>query len=306
MPMTIVVPLDGSDNAEQALPWAAALARKRAASLMLVSIIEIPMEFGTWSVTRAPAMDEQMNLWMADSEAYLRQKGIEMNDVPFDVDVRLGSPSMEISAIVESLEDPLVVMASHGRTGAKRILMGSVATRIVSSVRCPVLVVRYREAGYAASTPAFERVLAPIDGSEFSEYALSRSISALGDALTIHLLRVVELPTFRAGGALEPGMSFEYGLIAEYLDVTRDEAQAYLHEQQAVLVEQGHSVTIEARDGRIAEEIMNAAKERHTDVIAMATHGRGGLGRLVFGSVAERILSEAEVPLLLVRPHLED
>jgi nucleotide-binding universal stress UspA family protein len=148
-----------------------------------------------------------------------------------------------------------------------------------------------------------DRVLAPLDGSSFSEYALTRSMSALGEGLSIHLLRVVELPVFRAGGALEPGMSFEYGLVAEYLEATRDEAEAYLRELQEVVSEQGHTVTIEVRDGRVAEEVLATAVERQVNVIAMATHGRGGIGRLVFGSVAERVLSESEIPLLLVRPH---
>lgn len=302
MTLTIVVPLDGSANAEQALPWAAALARRRGAGLLLISVVEIPMEFGTWSVARAPMMDEEMNRWMADSEEYLRGIGSNLGDVPFDVAVKLGGASVEVSAIIEGLDDPVVVMSSHGRTGARRILMGSVATRIVHDSRCPVLVVRYQEDGRVEETPSLDRVLAPLDGSPFSEHALTRAVAVLGDALSIHLLRVIELPVFRAGGALEPGMSFEYGLVAEYLEATRDEADAYLREIQEVVSEKGHEVTIEVRDGRVAEEILLASTERQADVIAMATHGRGGIGRLVFGSVAESVLSKAEIPLLLIRP----
>jgi nucleotide-binding universal stress UspA family protein len=148
MTMTIVVPLDGSDNAEQALPWATALARRRAATLLLVSVVEIPMEFGAWSVARAPMMDEEINRWMAESEAYLHRVGSALGDVPFSVAVKLGGASVEVAAIIQDLDDPMVVMSSHGRTGARRILMGSVATRIVHDARCPVLVVRYREDGH--------------------------------------------------------------------------------------------------------------------------------------------------------------
>lgn len=100
-------------------------------------------------------------------------------------------------------------------------------------------------------------------------------------------------------------MSFEYGLIAEYLDATRDESVAYLQEQSELLTARGYSVTTEVRDGRVAEEILRVAGERDAHVIAMATHGRGGIGRLVFGSVAESVLSEARAPLLLMRPHDE-
>ncbi|HUG15962.1 MAG TPA: universal stress protein [Thermomicrobiales bacterium] len=305
MTLTIVVPLDGSENAEQALPWAAALARRRNASLLLVSVIDIPLEFGTWSVSRAPAIDEEMNRWMAESEEYLRRSGESLSGVSFDVVVKLGSASIEIRSVIEALENPVVVMSSHGRTGARRILLGSVAARVIHDARCPVLVVRYLEEGQTPETPLFERVLAPLDGSEFSEHALTQALDVLGDNLSIHLLRVIELPVFRAGGALEPGMSFEYGLIAEYLDATRDESVAYLQEQSELLTARGYSVTTEVRDGRVAEEILRVAGERDAHVIAMATHGRGGIGRLVFGSVAESVLSEARAPLLLMRPHDE-
>jgi nucleotide-binding universal stress UspA family protein len=302
MVATVVVPLDGSETAEQALPWARALAERKRAEVVLVSVIDIPMEFGAWSTTRAAALDREMDTWVAESETYLRGVGEQLGNVPVRVVVKIGGAATEVSATVAELEDPVVVMSSHGRTGARRIFLGSVATRIVHNVRCPVLVTRMHSGAAPGQAQPVEKVLVPLDGSAFAEHALSRSLVALGENLALHLIRVVEIPVFRGGSALEPGMSYEYGLIADYLETTRDEAQAYLFEQREALTAAGHSVTTEVCEGRVADEILREAREQAVHVIAMATHGRGGLSRLVFGSVAERVLSEAEVPLLLVRP----
>lgn len=298
----ILVPLDGSSRAEAALPWAISLAKRRAAQLLLVSVVEMPMEFGMWSVSRSPGIGEEVNRWMMDSEEYLRNVGNGLEEVPHDIVVKLGSPAREIAAVLEELDDPMVVMSSHGRTGAPRILMGSVANRIVHDSACPVFVVRYPEGSDRVESASIERVLVPLDGSEFSEHALATMMSALGEVKSIHLLRVVEMPALRAGSALEPGATFDYGLIGEYLDATRDEAVAYLHEQAEAFKDRGLEVSTEVREGRVSDEIRSCAEEQNTDVIAMATHGRGGLNRLVFGSVAERVLSESQIPLLLVRP----
>jgi nucleotide-binding universal stress UspA family protein len=301
MVATVVVPLDGSETAEQALPWARVLAERTGAVVALVSVIDIPMEFGAWSTARATSLDQELDAWIAESEAYLRSVGERLGDLPVQALVKVGGAATEVAATVEELEDPVVVMSSHGRSGARRLFLGSVAARIVHNVRCPVLVIRQQE-GDVGATRSLDRVLVPLDGSEFAEHALSRAADTLGPRLTIHLVRVVETPVFRGGGVMEPGMSYEYGLIAEYLEATRDESQAYLFEQREALSDQGHTVTTEVREGRVADEILQAAQERDVHVIAMATHGRGGVGRLVFGSVAERVLSHSRIPLLLVRP----
>jgi nucleotide-binding universal stress UspA family protein len=115
-------------------------------------------------------------------------------------------------------------------------------------------------------------------------------------------LRVVEVPTIPAAGMADGGLSLNYGLIDEYMDATRDVANEYLSGMETKLTAEGHSVTAEVRQGIVADEVQKAAAEHQADVIAMATHGRGGLGRIFLGSVAERVLQEADRPLLLTKP----
>ncbi|MEX2315345.1 MAG: universal stress protein [Thermomicrobiales bacterium] len=301
MKPTFVVPLDGSENAEQALPYARALARRSGGSLLLVSVIDIPVEFGAWSMSSAAMYGVEVERWQQESEAYLKRMAGEQGEIATQVVVRLGSAAAEIRDVTEDAEHPVIVTTSHGRTGASRIFLGSVASKLVHDAKCPVLVVRIQEAPVAADPP-FERVLVPLDGSSFSEAGLAQAVEVFGERLTLHLLRVIEIPAIPAAGMVDGGFDLNYGLIEEYTAATREAANEYIQTMIEKLTADGHRVTGETRDGRVAEVILAVAGEQGSDAIAMATHGRGGLGRIFLGSVAERVLHESERPLLLVRP----
>jgi nucleotide-binding universal stress UspA family protein len=301
MTSTIVVPLDGSENAEQILPYATALARRKRAPMLLVSIVDVPVDMGAWTSATATALGRELDAWFNSSETYLQQVAESITDVPVDRIVRIGSAAREIIAIVRDLDDPIIALSSHGRTGASRILMGSVATRLVRDAHCPVLVVRYQP-DLPAAAPSFNMVLVPLDGSELAEEGLDLVLSAIGSPSRLHLVRVIDLPVIPAGSMYQPGAPIQYGLVGEYLDAAHAEATEYLRAVRDRVAVDGVGVTVEAREGRIADEILRAAAEQQADLIGMATHGRGGLGRVVFGSVAEGILHASPLPLLLVRP----
>lgn len=298
---TIVVPLDGSDQAEQALPWAAELGRRVGGSLLLVSIVEIPMEFGAWSSTGALAVGQMMDSWIEDRTAYLKEIGGKLDGVTVETACRVGSPTSEVLSTIASVNDPLVVMTSHGRAGAGRLVLGSVANRIVRDAQCPVLVIR-ASSDAATASPAFERVLVPLDGSKFAEDALHRGVEAIsssGQALALHLVRVIESPVISMPG---PDVALDYGLVAEYMDAIKDEAVQYLKTLTESLSARGIAVTSEVLEGSVADAILNSAKRNTSDIIVMSTHGRGGISRLFFGSVAEKVLHSSQLPLLLLRP----
>lgn len=298
---TIVVPLDGSDQAEQAIPWATALCQRIDAGLLLVSVVEIPVEFGAWSAASAMAVGHELDDWAAERDRYLEDVAGRLTGVRVTTHSRVGSPTSEVLSAIAAVDDPVVVMTSHGRTGAGRMVMGSVANRIVRDAQCPVLVIRSQSQASAAS-PSFDRVLVPLDGSTFAEHALDVGLQAIapaGQPLTLHLLRVVESPVVRVPG---PDVPLDYGLVAEYTDAMKDEATTYLASMTEKLRASAATVTSEVRHGRISDEIIAAAAEQRSDLIVMSTHGRGGISRLFFGSVAEKVLHESPLPLLLIRP----
>ncbi len=141
----------------------------------------------------------------------------------------------------------------------------------------------------------YTHVLCPLDGSELAEKALPHAVAqarAFGARLT--LLRVVEVPVL-------PVTPDVVTVEIDLLPHLREDAQKYIDEQVAVWREQLAEVRGEVVEGRAAEAIADFAVDRGVDLIVMATHGRSGLSRLAFGSVADRVLRLAHCPVLLVR-----
>ena len=186
---TVVVPLDESPAAEQALPYAVELARRRSADLLLVSAVELPVEFTTWMSAGALASGDDLDALTTTRATYLAGVATRLSESRFSQRVLLGGASAAIIETLEALDDPLLVMTSHGRTGAGRLLLGSVASRVVHAARCPVLLTRVRDAESGARQIAFKRLLVPLDGSPFSERALQAGVDNLGhDVAELRLL----------------------------------------------------------------------------------------------------------------------
>jgi nucleotide-binding universal stress UspA family protein len=141
----------------------------------------------------------------------------------------------------------------------------------------------------------YKRVLVPLDGSELSESVLSLITDIAGPLdMTIVLLRVLEPVT--------PAMVEAAGrAVPDDLDIRLRDASEYLAPLEVRLRARGIETTSAVRVGRPEEEILAAARAEVADLIAMSTHGRSGLGRLLFGSVAEQVLRHADVPVFLMR-----
>lgn len=298
MTRTIVVPLDRSQVAESALPFAIALAKQTDARLSLLSVIDLPYEFAAW-LDVSTVIDARIDIEDAYAD-YLESLALEIEDVQVDAMVRAGNAATEIERYIEDLEDPVVVMASHGRSGVRRMLVGSVTQQVVHRVRTPVIVVPARTPQDPEWTPdRLESMLVPLDGSDFAEVALEAGLNLLGDRKPrIHLMRVVEVVSWYGG----PYSGMDYYGLDPYIDVARDAADTYLAGIAADLRERGYDVTTEVRVGLVSDQIEAVATNEDVELVVMATHGRSGVGRLIFGSVAERTLRQTPVPLMLVHP----
>ncbi|RIK39143.1 MAG: UspA domain protein, partial [Chloroflexi bacterium] len=314
MTRTVVVPLigpqlDPEGVAETALPVALALARRTQASVLLVSVLELLVEATATGERRVlhaadalpaskslQALREHTEQLIADRQAYLERVAASIADLPVTTQLQYGDPSAALLEQAAGLEAPVIVMASHARTGARRMLLGSVAFRVVRDAPCPVLIVPAQAAVAAPSTePLLERVLVPLDGSALAEAALDTTLEVLGERyLDLHLVSVVEPLVRRSGWGAQ-----------EYDALARQFASEYLTGVAARLAERGLRVSWEIRAGSPERQIAEVARERRVDLIAMATHGRSGFGRYLFGSVAEGLAAVGTPPLLLVRPSPE-
>ena len=140
-----------------------------------------------------------------------------------------------------------------------------------------------------------KRVLVALDGSPSAEAVLNFLVDIAGPLdMTVLLLRVLEpIPPMAIEGTTH--------FTVDDVEMRRYDAGEYLAPLAARLRTRGVDATCQVRVGRPAEQILGAARESHADLIAMATHGRTGLGRLLFGSVAEEVLRHAPVPVFMIR-----
>jgi nucleotide-binding universal stress UspA family protein len=294
MSVTVIVPLDGSEASEKSLAIARELQIRRGGTLKLISVVEITTEFDAWIETAPFTLEDELDSWLADRRKYLRGLAEQLGE-GVEFEVRVGRPSVEIRAVAEAQDEAVIVMASHGRGGLQQLVLGSVALSVVHDVHCPVIVV-HMQGERTDPSLKLETVLLPTDGTAFSERVIDDALEILGEPKpALRLVQVLEHPAWTAH-------STNAGLISEYLEASRGSAQQYLDQIATKLRARGFSTDAELRSGAAADGILASATEHDADLIAMATHGRGGIGRLLLGSVAQRVLHRTGVPLLLIHP----
>lgn len=279
----IVVPLDGSMTAEAILPQLRRILYRQDAEVVLVRAV-VP-----------PPIENSLEFAMADRGAareYLmgKQEALEQAGVRVKSIVRIGSPVGVILDVVDEEKATMIALATHGSSGISRLLMGSVTEGLLRKTTVPVLAVRPFWSYELLAQGGTERkpiqtVLLPVDGSDCSLESLP-AVAQLCELFEsrVLLLRVME-PKKHA-----PAAPPEWA-----------EAEVQLARLSGILERRGVETTRLVREGDPTEEILKTVKEQGIDLVAMSTHGRGGLTRALTGSVTEQILRQATVPLLVTR-----
>jgi nucleotide-binding universal stress UspA family protein len=326
----ILVPLDGSTRAEHALPVAARIARATDGSVLLVQVINLPIDY-SGGLTPALLMTEQMiEAEMDGATDYL--KAMAASQILAGIETRteasIGLPAQYLIAVTESQDCDLVVLCSHGRTGLTRWALGSVAHSLVHQSAVPVLVLRQENVLSLSSNreqPRPLRTLVPLDGSPLAEAALSPAAHLTAALATpaqgaLHLVQVVKpFPT-----------TTEEGFVSELNAEAVQRAKGYLataaERVQSTVKDLKLAVTSSVELGTdVASTLVSLAEHGSKgmphdesgaiclggrfgrgigpcDLIAISTHGRGGLERWVMGSVTDRVLNTTRLPILTVRP----
>ena len=285
---TILVPLDGSLIAERVLPFVQTLARASGGRIVLVrAALESPSD-GTDSA-------EERRAAMRESEEYLQMTAAQLDaDVDVETAAYYGEAAEVILQQARERNVDLVVMSTHGRSGLGRWIYGSVADRVMRHAEVPVMLI---PAGCECVWPterAF-RILVPLDGSDFAEEALrpARDLARMLSA-ELYLLRVVEPSSYaRLGG-------YPYLVFDPEADLAA--ARRYLEGIAGRLRSEGLAVEVRSVIGPPALMIATLAREQHANAVVIATHGTGGLSRLVMGSVATGLFQRSTVPIVIVRP----
>ena len=297
----IMVPLDGSAFGEQALPLARQLARKARAELHLVHVHQPvqPAMYAQDIAVYTGQLEEEARAREAEYLASLANRSAELAGVVVRRALLDGPVAPALARYAEEEGVGLIVMTTHGRGGLSRAWLGSVADALVREATIPVLVLRPRDVGTAEDDPReFRRILIPLDGSPLAEQILEPAIELgrLTDA-EYTLLHVV-VPPFvlmppTSAVVLEPEADGGVGPHG---------SEQYLAEVAAQLREAGHRVkAVVETYPNAAQGVLDYAKQNEIDLIAMSTHGRTGFSRIALGSVSDKVLRGADVPVLLLR-----
>lgn len=282
---SVLVPLDGSDLAEQALNYAVPIADRHSAQLHLVFVISPDAE---------ASEEDNARTYLSEISSKIEREA--------QAHVRLGTPADEIIDTGDDLDEPMIVMTTHGRTGIGRWIYGSVADKVVHASEAPVLLLR-SDAGKLDGGD-ISRILAPIDGSAYAEAALTfaKSMAKTFDA-ELHVARVAETASLYSSLGYEtyaPGAGQPMTDVVEYMV---NQAHKYVNEVTADLREQGYDAQGVVLEGFAGEELIAYEKKIDAQLVVMATRGRSGFDRFIFGSVAERVLKSGKTPVLMVKPH---
>jgi nucleotide-binding universal stress UspA family protein len=193
----------------------------------------------------------------------------------------------------------LVTMATHGRSGINRWLLGSVAEKVLRGGTNPMLLVRATEEGKTEGTATLKSIVVPLDGSELAEGVLP-AVTDLAKTLklAVVLFRAYNIPyNAYAGGEGYYAVNYE-----ELLTAMKDEAVDYLEKKTEAVKKSGVAeVSYVAKEGFAADEIISLAHKSPDNLIAMCTHGRSGVKRWMLGSVAETVVRHSADPVLVLR-----
>ena len=311
----ILLPLDGSAFAEEALPVAARIARASRGSIHLLTVVKSPLDLGEENDFDPELSEQEIETGTTVASDYFRTLVASpmLEGIPVTTEIAPGLSPQYILAAARSGEFDLTVLSSHGRTGIARWVLGSVAHAQAHESMVPTLVLREHETAALLAHPDAARplrVLVPLDGSPLAEAALEpaaqlvASLAAQGELHLTHVVRPVQTPAKE---------SVESSLDAE----ARAPARAYLTQVaerwQALAQELGISLSWSVACGTdVASALRNQAEpgvqgqgtadSQGCNLIAISTYGRHGLERWVMGSVTERLLNTTKLPLLIVRP----
>lgn len=300
---SIYVPLDGSPFAELALPVAVDIAR-RSEALLQLALVHHPVP-ALATALEVPEIEAQLDQEArAREQTYLRsieERVRGTGNVPAASALLDGPVAAALRAHIEHTGADLVVLTTHGRGPVSRFWLGSVADQLMRQLHLPVLLVRQ---GEVASAPRrFGRILIALDGSPFAERAVD-AILRLGQVFQAEydLVMVVEPPFVIA----DPSGLSVVPLPVDSEQRLRRAAEHYLEGMAARVRREGARVATHAVEGQgAAGTLLAQADLLHADLVALASHGAGGVERLVVGSVADKVIRGSSHSTLVVRPPLD-
>jgi nucleotide-binding universal stress UspA family protein len=296
----MLIPLDGSKLAENVLPYARTLAKTLDLRIELLSVVDT-MDFAkTTHAGHVRDFDPIIEAAVREGEQYLENVARSFTGKTVDnCVVEQGQADQIIIEKAARDKETLIGMATRGRSGIHRWLMGSVAEKVLRGATNPLLLVRGDEEGKSDGAATLKSIVVPLDGSKLAETVLPRAVElAKKLSLEIVLTRAYQIPLSTYGGAEAAYIPNPNAL----MNVVKEEAGAYLETKVNELRQNGvEKVSSILLLGSGADEIIDLARTTPDNLIAMSTHGRSGVKRWALGSVTEKVVRHSGDPVLVVR-----
>lgn len=288
-PRRILVPLDGSDLAAHALPYARALATDNT-EVILCRVVRDPASIIRLAGPVAIPFDRIRAPRIREAEEYLANaaEALASDSVRVATVSAVGSPPDEVLRAATVWDADLIVMTTHGRGFLGRVVIGSVADRVARAADKPVLLVRERKNTDPAVSARIARLVVPLDGSELARQALPVA-ARLAEHLALPIHLISALPTVEEITPHDDTLAL--GFYDRYVEAVVESLRA---EASQISTEATSSVIIGPPVEAILEEVGD------NDVVVMTSHGHGGMRRWWIGSVAERLAHIGKTPLMLV------
>ncbi|HEX4988203.1 MAG TPA: universal stress protein [Candidatus Binatia bacterium] len=295
----ILTPLDGSKTAEKVLPYARFVAEQLKLPIELLAVVDIVEMTTHISADRALHLDTMIEDSVRNSEQYLGRVAGTFPGASTKCRVEKGKAEQVIIETAAADEGTLITMATHGRSGINRWLLGSIAEKVLRGATNPLLVVRATEEAKADNVATLKSIVMPLDGSELAESVLP-TVAELAKTLKLEvvLFRAYSIP-YSAYASAEGYYAVDY---EELLKAMREEAVDYLEKKTEAVKKLGiDKVSCVAKEGFAADEIISLSRKSADNLIAMCTHGRSGVKRWVLGSVTETVVRHSADPVLVIR-----
>jgi nucleotide-binding universal stress UspA family protein len=296
----ILCPIDFSDYSRRALDHAIAIARWYEST---VTVLHVFSTAPVAAVGPGPVVLEPIVLTavdcdqlLADTKAFAQTESAP--GIAIEAVVREGNTAGEILEQADTMKAELLVIGTHGRAGFERLLLGSVAEKVLRKASCPVMTVPRRLPDAVPAGPVlYKRILCPVDFSESSLHALKYAISMAQEAdgqLTVLHVVAHEFE-------YEPDVAYHTGMrIGDFLKQREEVLRRRLQETIAGTHE-FCSVESLITQGKPWSEVLRVAGERQSDLIVMGVQGRGAADLLFFGSTTQHVVREASCPVLTLR-----
>ena len=283
----ILLSTDGSDYSEGAVREAIKLAKSCSSGLSVLSVVDYNPEFDSVAPQIIEKKEKDARLHLEAIQSRARKEGIECVTV-----VQKGEDAYHnIVDEAAKSKSTMIVMGRRGRTGLKRLMMGSVTARVIGHAPCSVLVVP------KAANLEFKSIVVATDGSAYSDAAVSEALGLAkrnGSLLTVIAVVPSELAT-------PTDIDFTINQREVMAEKEMHNAEKNAKAVKDAAQKEGISVKAFVMSGKPPEAILHIAEERRADLIVLGSHGRTGVERLLMGSVAERVIVLASCPVLVVK-----